>query len=363
MKKLSLIIFVGLLCFSLSSSIDAFSLDPYFDDVQDTHWAFEYVQRLFEGGITTGCDATHFCPTSNVTRAEMAAFLMRTVDLLRGAKVAIVDASGYNYSDPLEAMDDLAFWCGVPSTANPCLLKILPGVYDIGQNSLQMQEHVDIEGSGANITTVMGNIGTNSSGVVNGADNAVLRDLKVVNTGGGTYAIAIYNNNASPGIRYVTAKASDGGSYSRGIYNVSSSPTITNVKAIASGGFSSEAIVNNSSSSPVMNRVTATALGGGTNSRGIYNTLSSPILLNVTAKASGATNNYGIYSISSGSTVRIENSIIEGTTTIWNGSGVTTYVANTRFQGGAIDNSGTLKCVGAYTGNYEELNDTCQLVP
>jgi hypothetical protein len=316
-EKFIITLFIVLTTFLISASLNAFSTNPYFDDVSDTP--------------------------------------------LRGAKVAIVDTSGSNYSDPLEAMDDLAFWCGVPSTANPCLLKILPGVYDIGQNSLQMNEHVDIEGSGANITTIKGNIGTNSSGVVNGADNAVLRDLKVVNTGGGMYAIAIYNNNTSPGIRYVTAKASDGSTYSRGIYNVSSSPTITNVKAIASGGVSSEAIVNNSSSSPVMNRVTATVLGGGTNCRSVYNTLSSPILLNVTATAEGATNNYGIYSISSGSTIRIDRSIISGSTTICNGAGVTTYVANTRLQGGTVDNSGTLKCIGAYNGNYEALDSTCQL--
>jgi cysteine-rich repeat protein len=334
--------------------------DPYFSDVPGNKWFFEYAQRLFEYDISQGYPDGTYKPLNKVSRAEMAAYVIKTIDLLKGVKIAIVDTSGNNYSDPVEAMDDIAFWCGVPSAENPCHLKILPGVYDIGQNSLQMQEYVNITGSWGNITTIKGNPGSNSAGVVNGADNAALRNVKVVNTGGGTYAIAIYNNNASPRIKSVTAKASNGGTYSRGIYNVSSSPNITNVKAVASGGVSSEAIVNNNSSSPKLYRVTATASGGGTNSRGIYNSSSSPVIINTTATASGAPNNYGIYSISAGSTVRIEHSIIDASTTLWNGSGATTYVAHTRLQGGTVNNSGTLKCIGAYNGVYNALNNTCQ---
>lgn len=360
MRKLLMIVILILTGFFMRGSLYAYSTDPYFPDVPDTHWAFEYVQRLYETGITSGYPDGTYKPANNVTRGEMAVYVIRAIDVLRGAGIAIVDTSGNNYADPLEAMDDIDFWCGVPSASNPCHLKILPGVYDIGQNSLQMQEYVNITGSWGNITTIKGNPGSNSAGVVNGADNAALRNIKIVNTGGGTYAIAIYNNNASPLIKNVTAKASNGGTYSRGIYNVSSSPTIANVKAIASGGVSSEAIVNNSSSSPKLYRVTAAASGGGTNSRGIYNALSSPVIINTTATASGAPNNYGVYSISSGSTIRIEHSIIDASTTIWNGSDVTTYVAHTRLQGGTVLNSGTLKCIGAYNGVYNALNTACQ---
>ena len=56
-------------------------LAPYtFQDVPPTHWAWPYVEALFEGGLTTGCDATpNFCVGNLVNRAEMAVFLVRAV--------------------------------------------------------------------------------------------------------------------------------------------------------------------------------------------------------------------------------------------------------------------------------------------
>ncbi len=50
---------------------------PYFSDVPASHWAFKYVQRLFEDSITTGCGGSNYCPNNVVTRAQMAAFLSR----------------------------------------------------------------------------------------------------------------------------------------------------------------------------------------------------------------------------------------------------------------------------------------------
>lgn len=54
-----------------------FSATPAFTDVPATHPFFKYVQKLKELGITAGCSATTFCPDGNVTRGEMAVFLVR----------------------------------------------------------------------------------------------------------------------------------------------------------------------------------------------------------------------------------------------------------------------------------------------
>jgi hypothetical protein len=48
-----------------------------FDDVSHSFWACKYIKRLVELGITTGCTGTEFCPETHVTRAQMAAFLAR----------------------------------------------------------------------------------------------------------------------------------------------------------------------------------------------------------------------------------------------------------------------------------------------
>jgi hypothetical protein len=50
---------------------------PYFTDVPASHWAFKYIQKLKELGITTGCGSGQYCPEETVTRDQMAAFLVR----------------------------------------------------------------------------------------------------------------------------------------------------------------------------------------------------------------------------------------------------------------------------------------------
>ncbi len=50
---------------------------PYFTDVQPSTFGFKWIQKLYELGITRGCTATTYCPTSVVTRDQMAAFLIR----------------------------------------------------------------------------------------------------------------------------------------------------------------------------------------------------------------------------------------------------------------------------------------------
>lgn len=52
-----------------------------FGDVPESHWALEYINSIYEGGITRGCSENPpmFCPDQNVTREQMAAFIIRTL--------------------------------------------------------------------------------------------------------------------------------------------------------------------------------------------------------------------------------------------------------------------------------------------
>ncbi|MBL8234371.1 MAG: S-layer homology domain-containing protein [Bryobacterales bacterium] len=54
-----------------------FPSQPYFTDVPATHPFFNFIQKMRELGITSGCTATTYCADANVTRGEMAAFLIR----------------------------------------------------------------------------------------------------------------------------------------------------------------------------------------------------------------------------------------------------------------------------------------------
>jgi hypothetical protein len=53
---------------------------PYFTDVPSSHQFFKYIQKMRELNITTGCTATQYCPSNSVTRAAMAAFIIRAAE-------------------------------------------------------------------------------------------------------------------------------------------------------------------------------------------------------------------------------------------------------------------------------------------
>jgi ELWxxDGT repeat protein len=49
----------------------------YFGDVAPDYWAFAFVERLADAGITVGCNPERYCPEDSVTRAQMAVLLER----------------------------------------------------------------------------------------------------------------------------------------------------------------------------------------------------------------------------------------------------------------------------------------------
>ena len=50
-----------------------------FDDVPADYWAFSFIEKLLASGITSGCGGGNYCPENIVTRAQMAVFLERGI--------------------------------------------------------------------------------------------------------------------------------------------------------------------------------------------------------------------------------------------------------------------------------------------
>ena len=50
-----------------------------FQDVAGDYWAWRYVEGLYKAGVTSGCNTSpqQYCPTTTVTRDQMAVFLLR----------------------------------------------------------------------------------------------------------------------------------------------------------------------------------------------------------------------------------------------------------------------------------------------
>ncbi|WP_172649532.1 S-layer homology domain-containing protein [Thiolapillus brandeum] len=67
-----------------------------FLDVPTNHWAWLEIEKLVAAGITSGCDANHYCPGSAVNRAQMAIFLERGIN---GSSFVPPAATGTMFGD------------------------------------------------------------------------------------------------------------------------------------------------------------------------------------------------------------------------------------------------------------------------
>lgn len=286
-----------------------------------------------------------------------AAASSHTHDMLyqqKYGKTAVVAQNGGDYSSPITAMAAVASWCGTPSAANPCLLKIMPGVYDLGSNSLVMQPYVDIEGSGELSTIITSTIPGEFTGTVQAANNTELRSLTARNTTPFVFSVfgnAIYVASGSPRLTSITANAS-GGSNNCGIYNNGSSPVINLATVRAAGQNNSYGIVNVSNAAPLISNTTTTALGTGGSNYGIHNNAAAPRLINVVATATGGVNNHGMNSGASGGTYTIiaDRSTFEGASnSIYNSyAGFTIQLGGCKLLG-PLSPTGTFNQLASYS--------------
>jgi pimeloyl-ACP methyl ester carboxylesterase len=67
-----------------------------FADVAPSHWAAAWVEQFRRDGITSGCGNGRYCPEANVTRAEMAVFLLKAK---YGSSYRPPAATGNQFSD------------------------------------------------------------------------------------------------------------------------------------------------------------------------------------------------------------------------------------------------------------------------
>jgi len=67
-----------------------------FGDVPDTYWAAAWVEQFVADGITSGCGGGNYCPDADVTRAQMAIFLLRSK---HGASYTPPPATGTVFDD------------------------------------------------------------------------------------------------------------------------------------------------------------------------------------------------------------------------------------------------------------------------
>jgi hypothetical protein len=106
-----------------------------FEDIPPNYWAEEFIYKIFNAGITSGCSADPFmyCPTNPVTRAQMAVFLERGI---RGSDFDPPAASGIFDDVPVD------YWAAawIEQLYNDGITKgCFPGLYCPNDNVTRAQ--------------------------------------------------------------------------------------------------------------------------------------------------------------------------------------------------------------------------------
>ncbi len=294
---------------------------------------------------------------------------------------------------------------GAPAAANPYLVKLAPGVYDLGIETLTMVSFVDIEGSGEGLVHNPGNgyvaeggskITSAAGKTVIGAANSEIRSLLVENTNASTSTgISIA---AGPfRVNHVTVFDrcfSQGTSAAAGILVSNSSPVIEFATVYALEGTPNcYGIRISGTSSPIMNQVNVTVMNQGF-CFGIMNYSNDPVgpkLRNVTVTATGCSvsnvalfNNNGsvtvsnsILSAGTGSfwqaaiyntggtpgTVNIHRSTINGAAdSIQNAIAYTVNVAASQVAGTIVEANGAtdeFHCANVYDASFTDITAAC----
>ncbi len=278
-----------------------------------------WIEQFGLDGITAGCGGGNYCPGSPVTRDQMAVFIEKA---MRGtanwpAHTQLVWAVKNPDDTPNPTASGNALLAAVaaipssgndaPSASNPWLVKVGPGIYDLGTGTVSLPAYVSLEGSGVYATTLQE---TNSDPfVINCAGSGEVASLTAISVGTGSQAVGIW---------------------------LAGSTRLRNVSVLAEGASSiNVAIVANHSGNSFLYDAEVAGLGGAY-TRGLEN-----------QNATGVVFRGGTIEAAGGSTAN--HAILNSAGTVW--------VTGTTFDGGAV--TGSTTCAGVTDGSFTFYPSTC----
>jgi hypothetical protein len=252
------------------------------------------------------------------------------------------------------------------SATNRFLLRIEPGVYDLGSSKLQMQSFVDIEGSGIGATVIRRSGGADwFDGTVAGATNSELRMLTVESTGGGTQAVAIVAQDINPfSVRRVEAIAS--GAPDNAAILVHGDGAHADLYAstfTATGGTNAYGVYYSGGCSATMNLVDVNVSGASGDNWGVrQNRCNRTPVRNSRINSTGigieGDSSCGLFCIGAGPFVEIQNSFVHGTTnSVHSACCMQTRVASSMLSGGALSSPFTV-CIYVWDEDYAAASAT-----
>ncbi len=271
-----------------------------FADVTCTTPYDGWIEQFARDGITGGCGGGNYCPSIAVTRDQMAVFIERA---MRGtahwpphvANAWPVKASDGSPDSTASATALVAAVASIPTSgtdapswSNPWLVKIGPGVYDLGSSSLAIPDYVAVEGAGRGVTVIQ-STGSDVSGsaTVTASSLLELRDLSIKNTGAAAYATALMISGNGAMVRRVDMTVQSASSSSRGIYLIGSGLTIedSTMTVSSSGSGSIYGVLTGAGTSLTVNRAALTLGVQGTGSGAAFSVDGSFTGRNVNVKS------------------------------------------------------------------------------
>jgi len=288
------------------------------------------------------------------------------------SNVIIVAPSGGDFTSPVDAMNAITD----ASASNPYLIKIMPGVYEVPDNTMRAKSYVDIEGSGAAVTTIRS---YNSccqahAGTIYyyNIQHSELRDITIEAEGQYNWATAkpITVSGGNPHFKDVRTVSKNGNNFGFYLSGINARPVLNRVEINLEGPFSvNQGIVANQGvPEVVLNDVTINFLTTGTmqeyGSRGLDLKDSSATVKNLRITGPYLNSGYfGIWIENQGSYVntsflRIYDSIIPGKSMINIYGSSVVYGSNLELGTTAYigtDAGGTFKCVNCFDTNLTPI--------
>jgi hypothetical protein len=292
-------------------------------------------------------------------------------------------------------------------STDPYLLRIEPGIYDIGASALTMKTFVDVEGSGETATFIVASRGgaslTSSAAAVIAAASTELRDLTVTNTSPSSIGIGVFSSTASSNVRHVTINSTGASGNSVGVFATSGATmTISDVTitATSTGGTSGSAgiqLAGTGKTTVVDCRITGKGIGGtGTNigvsltgnstsatidgctilatgnagqNTGVSVAPGTATIMNSTVQADTAGTRTGVLtSAQSTAILHVFHSRLLALAPTFNSSQASVSKGGTstlRVATSQIDSAsfGVPKCVHVYDADMDDLNNVCPAPP
>ena len=383
-----------------------------------------WIEQFGLDGITAGCGGGNYCPGSPVTRDQMAVFVEKA---MRGTSnwpphtvLVFHHPAAEVDSDLNSGTELLAMVAAVPSTgseapsaSNPWLVKVGPGIFDLGSGSLALPAYTALEGGGQEITVIAAaghSAGTLGTVIV--GDHGTLSRLTVNNSGDNINPAAVYlpSGATNVGLEHVTLVVyypSGAGTWYGLDADTTTSFSLVDCEInIQGGGYLYGIAAGSSAGESRLDGGSVTASGGAESngSFGFYGDGANPVITNSRFSVGSLGSQRAIY-VTGGGTLDLRNSelnagnpavgfgvVIEGVSatlqgdliasaatailtsgsgfsadisecnfsaTAWvqNGTGYTVTVGASKLIGTTL-NAGTVNCFGNYTGSAF-LASTC----